>query len=72
MERNVRQWLSVPDPWVNHNVARKAHHRGTATWFTQGDTIKNWKSIGSLMWIHGLRSYMLFISFALANILFYG
>jgi hypothetical protein len=53
-QENFRRWLSAPDPWINHNFARKAHHRGTATWFTQGDTINDWKSTGSLMWIHGL------------------
>jgi hypothetical protein len=39
-------------------MARNAHHRGTATWFTQGDDFSNWKSEGSLLWIHGLRPYI--------------
>jgi len=56
LQEKVRGWLSAPDPWVNQNIARKAHHRGTATWFTQGDVFKKWKSEGSLMWIHGLRA----------------
>jgi hypothetical protein len=51
--------LSATDPWVNQNIARKTHHRGTATWFTEGDIFKKWKSESSLMWIHGLRSYFL-------------
>ena len=55
-QENFRRWLSVPDPWVNHNIARNAHHPGTATWFTQGDIINDWKSTGSTLWIHGLRS----------------
>jgi hypothetical protein len=64
--------LFTPDPWVNHNLARKAHHRGTATWFTQGDTFNNWKSTASLMWIHGLRLYISFVSsFPIVDGLFY-
>jgi len=66
----VRRWLSAPDPWVNQNIAHKAHHHGTATWFTQGDVFKKWKSEGSLMWIHGLRSHISFLSFASADLLY--
>ena len=58
MQEKFRRWLSAPDPWINQNVAHKAHHDGTATWFTQGDIFKTWKSTGSLMWIHGLRLYI--------------
>ena len=67
---NFRHWLSAPDPWVNHNIASKAHHRGTAAWFTQGDTMNDWKSTGSLMWIHGLRTYICLVSFAIADSFF--
>jgi len=45
-------------------MARKVHHQGTATWFTQRNDFSDWKSTGSLMWIHGLRSCMIFMSFA--------
>ena len=71
-QENFRRWLSAPDPWVNHNMARKVHHDGTATWFTQDNIFKIWKSAGSLMWIHGLRTYIPFVSFAVADSLFYG
>jgi len=54
LQQDVRRWLSAPDPWTNHNIARKAHHRGTSTWFTQGDVFKQWKGTGRLLWIHGL------------------
>ena len=33
--------------------------------------MNNWKSMGSLMWIHGLRSYIPFVSSAIVDILFY-
>jgi len=49
------------------NVARKAHHRGTTTWFTQGHAFKQWKSTGSLLWVHGLRINDSFVSVATAN-----
>ena len=71
-QEDFRRWLSAPDPWVNHNITRDAHHPGTARWFTQGDTINNWKLTGSLMWIRGLRSYIPFLSFAIADGLFSG
>ncbi|KAN0139484.1 Ankyrin repeat-containing domain protein [Lactarius tabidus] len=48
----LRSWLSPADPSTNHNIARKARHNGTAAWLFQGQIIK-WKSIGSLLWIHG-------------------
>jgi hypothetical protein len=49
-----------PDPSTNHNIARNAHHRGTATWFFKGRTYEKWKSelngSDSLLWIHGKRA----------------
>jgi hypothetical protein len=40
---------------MNHNIARKAHHKGTADWFFQGGIFKKWRSSPSLLWIHGKR-----------------
>ncbi|KAH9013414.1 hypothetical protein EDB85DRAFT_967604 [Lactarius pseudohatsudake] len=48
-----RQWLSPADPSTNYNIACKAHHDGTATWFIQGTTFREWQVAGSLLWIHG-------------------
>jgi hypothetical protein len=56
LQEKVQRWLSAPDPWTNHNIARKAQHRGTATWFIQGDIFRNWKATGGLLWIQGLRT----------------
>ncbi|KAH9988261.1 hypothetical protein BJV74DRAFT_839695 [Russula compacta] len=58
MERNqfqkdIRNWLSIPDPSINHNIARRDHHDGTAAWFMQSSTFREWKEAGSLLWIHG-------------------
>ncbi|KAI0263890.1 hypothetical protein BGY98DRAFT_940126 [Russula aff. rugulosa BPL654] len=47
------KWLSPPDPSTNHNIACGTHHKKAATWFFQGNIYKEWKSKGSLMWIHG-------------------
>ncbi|KAH9029613.1 ankyrin repeat-containing domain protein [Lactarius pseudohatsudake] len=49
----LREWLSPADPSTNHNIARKAQHKGTALWFFQGSIFLKWKSTGSLLWIHG-------------------
>ncbi|KAN0139154.1 hypothetical protein V8E53_003043 [Lactarius tabidus] len=49
----LRSWLSPADPSTNHNIARKVQHTGTAAWLFQGQIIIKWKSIGSLLWIHG-------------------
>ncbi|KAH9015322.1 ankyrin repeat-containing domain protein [Lactarius pseudohatsudake] len=52
----LRAWLSPADPSTNHNIARKAQHKGTAVWFFHGSIFIKWKSTGSLLWIHGKRS----------------
>ena len=59
LQHDVRNWLSPPDPWKNHNLARGSRHGGTGTWWIQGDTYAEWKASGSssLLWIHGKRPY---------------
>ncbi|EMD32871.1 hypothetical protein CERSUDRAFT_68306 [Gelatoporia subvermispora B] len=52
MVRDCRLWLSPPDPSTNHVNALNSHHEGTATWFTEGEVMQDWKSEGSL-WIQG-------------------
>ena len=60
MQRDVYAWLSPPDPSTNHNIACEAHHDGTAQWFIQGSTFSEWKTSGSLLWINGMRSFLLY------------
>ena len=55
----LKNWLSPPDPSTNHNVARKAHHKGTTSWFFQGSIFRQWKS-SPLLWIHGKRTPLFF------------
>ena len=53
--KNIRKWLSPPDPSTNHNIACGTHQKKTATWFFEGSIFQEWKSTGSLLWIHGKR-----------------
>ncbi|KAH9177996.1 hypothetical protein EDB89DRAFT_1810093, partial [Lactarius sanguifluus] len=53
LRKDLRKWIAPPDPSVNYNTASDAHHEGTAAWCTKGDTLANWKTYGSLLWIHG-------------------
>ena len=53
---NIHKWLSPPDPSINHNIACATHHKKTATWFFEGSIYKEWRSKGSLLWIHGKRA----------------
>ena len=56
---SLHRWLSPPDPSINHNIACRTHHKGTATWFFQGSIFEEWKTTGSLLWIHGKRAHLL-------------
>ena len=58
LKQLLRAWLSPPDPSTNHNISRKAQHKGTAVWFFKGSIFIEWKSTGSLLWIHGKRSFL--------------
>ena len=58
LQDKSREWLSPEDPSTNYNIARKSHHDGTATWFIQGTTFREWEMTGSLIWIHGIRMFI--------------
>jgi hypothetical protein len=53
LRESIHKWLSPPDPSTNHNIACGTHHKKTASWFFQGIIFQEWKSTGSLLWIHG-------------------
>jgi len=57
LQQDIRNWLSPPDPWKNHNIARGSRHSGTGAWFVNGSTLEEWGSSGpsSLLWVHGKR-----------------
>ena len=56
LRENIHKWLSPPDPSTNHNIACDTHHKQNASWFFQGSIFREWKSTGSLLWIHGKRT----------------
>ncbi|KAI9432762.1 hypothetical protein H4582DRAFT_1091152 [Lactarius indigo] len=53
LRKDLRKWVAPPDPSINFNTASSAHHQGTAEWCTKGKPLTNWKTSGSLLWIHG-------------------
>ena len=55
LRESIHKWLSPPDPSTNHNIACSTHNKKTATWFFEGSIFQEWKSTGSLLWIHGKR-----------------
>ena len=55
LRESIHRWLSPPDPSTNHNIACGTHHKKTASWFFQGSIFREWKSTGSLLWVHGKR-----------------
>jgi len=61
LQQDICRWLSPPDPWKNHHVARESHHTGTAAWFLHGNMFSEWKSSppSSLLWVHGKRGFPL-------------
>ena len=56
LRESIHKWLSPPDPSTNHNIACSTHYKKAATWFFQGTFFREWKSTGSLLWVHGKRA----------------
>jgi hypothetical protein len=56
LQKDVEHWLSPPDPSTNQNFVSKARHKGTAAWFFESSALTEWKTKGSLLWIHGKRT----------------
>jgi hypothetical protein len=71
LRENICKWLSPPDPSTNHNVACSTHHKKPASWFFQGSIFQEWKSTGSLLWIHGKRLSRPLPDLAPSNIILY-
>ena len=51
--KDLRKWLTPPDPSTNHTIACDAQHERTSAWIFNEDVFKEWESSGSLLWIHG-------------------
>src|ERR1700761_6944609 len=58
LRQELQQWISPPDPSVNSSTACDAHHEGTVAWCIQGNPFTRWSASGSLLWIHGNRTYI--------------
>ena len=57
VRESLRKWVAPPDPSTNHNIACGIQHDGTAQWFFRGGIFSEWKTIGSLLWIYGKRTF---------------
>ncbi|KAH9023919.1 hypothetical protein EDB85DRAFT_297475 [Lactarius pseudohatsudake] len=53
IQKETREWFSPPDPSINHNIAWKVYHAGSATWVFGHSVFTDWMSAGSLLWVHG-------------------
>lgn len=54
-KRQLREWLSAPDPDTNFRKALTEHHSGTCSWFLQGQKLRDWMNRGCRhLWIRGL------------------
>ncbi|KAK0262647.1 hypothetical protein LTS09_003361 [Friedmanniomyces endolithicus] len=51
----THQWLSPPDPSMNHNKALQQRHAGTGLWFVKHETFSSFKD-GKvpILWLHGI------------------
>ncbi len=54
----INKWLNPPDLATSLDLVRRARHKGTAEWFLHGSQFKQWKSSGTLFWIHGMRMFI--------------
>jgi hypothetical protein len=59
---SLRKWQSPPDPSTDHHIAGGRQHTGTAEWFIESDKCHKWKAAGSLLWIHGKRTFLLTVA----------
>ena len=58
LRNDFKQWQSPLDPSTNHNVACNLQYAGTAEWFFDGNIFEEWKLAGSLLWVHGRRTFI--------------
>jgi Cdc6-like AAA superfamily ATPase len=54
-EREIRDWLSAPEPSINYENALEKRHKGTGVWFTGGQAFADWKKqSNTFLWLHGI------------------
>ena len=71
LRESIYKWLSPPDPSTNYNIACGTRHKKMATWFFQGSIFQEWKSAGSLLWIHGKRLSRLLVNLTPSDYILY-
>ncbi|KAL8706555.1 MAG: hypothetical protein Q9201_000428 [Fulgogasparrea decipioides] len=50
----IKEWLSAPDPSINHTRAYRSRQKSTGLWFLDGETFACWEKQGSLVWLYGI------------------
>ena len=56
--QKIKGWLSPPDPSTNYVIGLRNLHEKTSTWFVEGRIFQEWHSTGSLLWVHGKRTFL--------------
>ena len=72
LRERIHKWLSPQDPSTNHNIACATYHKKPASWFFQGGIFREWKSTGSLLWVHGKRLSRHLSGLTPSNTILYG
>ncbi|KAL8773553.1 MAG: hypothetical protein Q9209_001658 [Squamulea sp. 1 TL-2023] len=55
LRHKIYQWLSAPDPSVNHATARAKVEPTTGQWFLKSQQYTHWQAYSnSSMWLHGI------------------
>ncbi len=53
--KEIRRWLSAPDPSSNYNRALKHRHARSGDWFLKSDAYMDWLlESSSLLWLYGI------------------
>ena len=53
-KKDILDWLSAPDPWINYQNACRSGHAATGLWFLESEEFSQWKmDANSLLWLHG-------------------
>ncbi|KAH0372123.1 purine and uridine phosphorylase, partial [Aureobasidium melanogenum] len=54
-QKEIRDWLSAPDPSTNYTNALEKRHPDTGLWFIDGEAFERWKGQpNSFLWLHGI------------------
>lgn len=51
--QKIREWLNPPNPWTNHESARKLYVQHTGEWLFESNEYQAWKSGGRHLWLYG-------------------